>query len=393
MTFFSLWQSVDNSTYRSNAHLVQNDIMYDSNGEIVKDFMWNFDIESVLAEKPFEETLEQKNIDYANQLSKTDQVFQEIDKGIITKEENEFILYLRQNPPLFSYDLNKYPKKMNGEKFTYFTQGRCCYLITTLALQTIFGKKIKKCIQFDFLAYHQYNFFVYHSFPQNTKVLNKEMLFYQTLKADCFLPIFVSYSLKNCNYIQEKGIFLTEVIDQLNFSQKYVIFKQILQLVKSLHEKNIFCQGINLSHFLAKKQGNDWIVKIGNVSINYDIRYHAPEVFLDNKKSEEALDVWGLGIIFYYLFTDKQNHLFQNALDIIEDYEKKGVLLKNLNSQEKRTFSNNFMLDNFTLVSSKSRKIPRQEKAYIENVNALLKELLECKPEKRITMTQAINRL
>lgn len=356
MTFYSLWQSEYSSPYRSNAPTIQNNApLYDENGNMIQDFMHDFDVESILAEKLFKETLDQKNIEYANQTSKTDQVFQEIDQGIITKEENEFILYLRQNPPLFSYDLNKYPKKKNGEKFTYFTQGRCCYLITTLALRRISGKKIKKCIQFDFLAYHRYNFFIYSSLPHDAKVLNKEMLFYQILKADCFLPIFVSNSLKNCNYIQEKGIFLSEVIDQLNFSQKYVIFKQILQLVKSLHEKNIFCQGINLSHFLTKKQGNDWIVKIGNVSTNKDIRYQAPEVFLETIKSEEALDVWGLGIIFYYLFTAKQNHLFQNALDIIEEYEKKGVLLKNLNSQEKRTFSNYFVLDDFKLLTPKSR--------------------------------------
>ena len=137
------------------------------------------------------------------------------------------------------------------------------------------------------------------------KMINHEniMCVRETLETDKHI-IFV---LELCpggdllNYVRKRR--------KLSENTAKVIFKQILDALKYLHNKNVLHRDIKLDNILLDSKGR---VKLGDFGVSKIVKdgeiiydqcgtpaYIAPEILLDQGYSGSGIDIWSAGVVLY----------------------------------------------------------------------------------------------
>ncbi|MDL2238446.1 protein kinase [Christensenellaceae bacterium OttesenSCG-928-K19] len=113
------------------------------------------------------------------------------------------------------------------------------------------------------------------------------------------------YALENCLY------------DISNNRTKYSIIKQLVSAIRDAHNKGIIHRDINPSNVMIDGELNVTLIDFGIAKIKSMItkgttmmfatnRYVAPEVSYHPENTNEQTDIYSLGALIYYLFTNKE---------------------------------------------------------------------------------------
>lgn len=126
-----------------------------------------------------------------------------------------------------------------------------------------------------------------------------------------------------------------------NLKDKKKILYQLLNVVNEIHNHNYLIGDIGVSNVLLDNENNVKLIDFSLASSfdairklpdTYRYGYKPPELFEREQKGNTKMDIFNLGILFYYLFTGKYLHQDQdlkNCINYIYKYNNLTRLTRN----------------------------------------------------------------
>ena len=180
-------------------------------------------------------------------------------------------------------------------------------------------------------------------------IITPEQIYYNKYKKNEYIEIFPYYPDGDLFNYFEKNIF--------TINEKINIFKQIVDIISTLHKNNIAHRDIKLENFLIQKNNGQLIIKITDLdfsciatkNLNFKggtIQYASYEL-INNQKftSWYSSDIWSLTIILYILIFEVfpwNNTLTYNTYNrLTKSFDKPCDLFNNYISQNPNHYWHN----------------------------------------------------
>jgi calcium/calmodulin-dependent protein kinase I len=183
---------------------------------------------------------------------------------------------------------------------------------------------------------------------EDIKLLKREIEIMKTVNHPNVLKLIEIYEDDESVYIVMELVDGNELFDRIvdrgYYSEKSTvhIVKQILEAIKYLHEQHIAHRDLKPENLLCSGEGSNEVVKIADFGLSKIFAgangeplqtscgtpgYVAPEV-LTSDSYDEAVDMWGVGIITYILlagyppfYADDDTQLFEKIMDVEYDFD------------------------------------------------------------------------
>jgi len=183
---------------------------------------------------------------------------------------------------------------------------------------------------------------------EDIKLLKREIEIMKTVDHPNILKLIEIYEDDESVYIIMELVNGNELFDRIvdrgYYSEKSTIHivKQILQAIRYLHEHHVAHRDLKPENLLCSGEGADEIVKIADFGLSKIFAgvngeplqtscgtpgYVAPEV-LTCDSYDEAVDMWGVGIITYILlagyppfYADDDTQLFEKIMQVEYDFD------------------------------------------------------------------------
>jgi calcium/calmodulin-dependent protein kinase I len=183
---------------------------------------------------------------------------------------------------------------------------------------------------------------------EDIKLLKREIEIMKTVNHPNILKLIEIYEDAENVYIVMELVDGNELFDRIvdrgYYSEKSTvhIVKQILEAIRYLHEHNIAHRDLKPENLLCSGEGSNEVVKIADFGLSKIFAgangeplqtscgtpgYVAPEV-LTSDSYDEAVDMWGVGIITYILlagyppfYADDDTQLFEKIMSVEYDFD------------------------------------------------------------------------
>jgi len=183
---------------------------------------------------------------------------------------------------------------------------------------------------------------------EDIKLLKREIEIMKTVNHPTILKLIEMYEDAENVYIVMELVDGNELFDRIvdrgYYSEKSTvhIVKQILEAIRYLHEHNIAHRDLKPENLLCSGEGSAEVVKIADFGLSKIFAgangeplqtscgtpgYVAPEV-LTSDSYDEAVDMWGVGIITYILlagyppfYADDDTQLFEKIMSVEYDFD------------------------------------------------------------------------
>ncbi len=177
-------------------------------------------------------------------------------------------------------------------------------------------------------------------------------------------------NLKTKDTNQPIGMILMEYVDgsslkdidiiDLTIKDKFRIIKEILNAMETAHSYGIIHRDLNPSNIMLDKEGKVKIIDFGLCKIKDMVsqgtvyqfgtnKYTAPEIKFHSENATEQSDLYSIGVIIYYLFTNEEPIIANGFKEKIEntagiDIELKPILMKLVDEDPAERFTDIFQL-------------------------------------------------
>jgi len=183
---------------------------------------------------------------------------------------------------------------------------------------------------------------------EDIKLLRREIEIMKSVHHPHILSLIEIYEDNESVYIVMELVDGNELFDRIvdrgYYSEKSTIhiIKQILEAIRYLHEHHVAHRDLKPENLLCSGEGSDEVVKIADFGLSKIFAgsngeplqtscgtpgYVAPEV-LTSDSYDEAVDMWGVGIITYILlagyppfYADDDTQLFEKIMNVEFDFD------------------------------------------------------------------------
>ena len=355
-------------------------------------------------------------IDAFKEIEKIDHlqnVSQQIMNNALKEKERLFINILISLELPKPTEWIKYSKKITKLDYTVYIKDQTVIVISEKIIQR--NKVVKKAIHVSFFGNNITFFCCLYTVGkyQSLEALSKQKTITHNLEKYNLLPThFLSFTtaLESSNRLVYKDRVVRINCDgdlydleyRLNLVQKLTVFQQILESVSTLHNNNIAHRNLRPEKILIHFHKNFLKVYFSDLKLATEITEEScfekvgsvpflpPEFFLKKEIDLKALDMWALGLILYFLFSDTKDDPFINGWTPL--LNKSQTLEKELDQKKIDCIQNIYRHGEFINLIQKPKQKTNKELELLSQLTELLHEFLKYDLSKRITVEEAIKK-